>query len=163
MQLYSGTTRSLIEDSFYNRIALKLSEAFFRVFRFQPSPGEVNSWRNSIRAVSQVFERAKLVENGIILELQLPLTSLRLDCMITGWDDRKSANAVIIELKQWDKCEVASGPNEVATWVGGSLSDVLHPSVQVEQYKSYLEDCHSAFSGPDSLHLHACSNLHNYA
>lgn len=37
MRLYSGTTKSLIEDSTCNRIATKLKDAFFQEFRFQPS------------------------------------------------------------------------------------------------------------------------------
>ncbi len=162
MRLYSGTTKSLIEDSVYNRIASKLSDAFFAYYRFRPAPSEVNSWRNSIRAVSQVFQDASLLNNGVILELELPLTSLRLDCLLTGRDEVDVPNAVIIELKQWEKCLDGAGSNEVATWVGGALRDLLHPSAQVGQYKSYLEDCHPAFSGENAISLYACSYLHNY-
>jgi len=162
MRPYSGTTRSLIDDSVHNRIASKLSDAFFQYYRFRPAPSEVSSWGNSIRAVSQVFQTAELLENGVILELELPLTSLRLDCLVTGRDEEKNANAVIVELKQWQKCVEAGGPNEVATWIGGALRDRLHPSAQVRQYKEYLEDCHPAFAGDDAIHLHACSYLHNY-
>src|SRR5437899_2841325 len=60
MRLYSGTTKSLIEDSTCNRISYKLKDAFFNEFRYQPSVGEVNSWNNSLRAVSQVFQAARL-------------------------------------------------------------------------------------------------------
>src|SRR5580704_11199062 len=134
MRLYSGTTKSLIEDSTYNRIATKLRDAFFLEFRYQPAAAEVNSWNNSLRAVSQVFQTAALVDNGILLELQLPLTSKRLDCLISGYDLEKAANAVVIELKQWEGCSVSSGRNEVATFVAGRVRDVLHPSVQVGQY-----------------------------
>jgi hypothetical protein len=65
MRLYSGTTASLIEDTTQNRIATKLSDAFFHEFRFQPAPSEVNSWRNSLRAVSQVFQEGELVNHGV--------------------------------------------------------------------------------------------------
>ena len=44
MRLCSGTTKSLIEDSTFNRIATKLKDAFFLEFRYQPSVGEVDSW-----------------------------------------------------------------------------------------------------------------------
>ena len=142
MRLYSGTTKSLIEDSTCNRIATKLKDAFFTEFRYQPSVGEVNSWNNSLRAVSQVFQAACLLDHGVLLELQLPLTSKRLDCLVTGYDAAKTSNAVIIELKQWSGCKSASGKNEVATFVGGNVRDVLHPSVQVGQYMTYLVDCH---------------------
>jgi hypothetical protein len=65
MRLYSGTTKSLIEDTTYNRIATKLKDAFFAEFRHQPSVGEVNSWNNSLRAVSQVFQMAALTNHGV--------------------------------------------------------------------------------------------------
>ena len=162
MRLYSGTTKSLIEDSTFNRISSKLRDAFFLEFRYQPSPGEVNSWNNSLRAVSQVFQSASLLDHGVLLELQLPLTSKRLDCLVTGYNATSASNAVIIELKQWSGCKQASGKNEVSTFVGGNLRDVLHPAVQVGQYMMYLTDCHTAFQGPDAILASACSYLHNY-
>jgi DUF2075 family protein len=163
MRLYSGTTQSLIEDSTYNRIATKLKDAFFQEFRFHPPIAEVNSWNNSLRAVSQVFQAASLIDNGILLELQLPLTSKRLDCLISGYDLGKTANAVVVELKQWEGCSDSSGTNEVATFVAGRVRDVLHPAVQVGQYMSYLADCHTAFQGDDAIKISACSYLHNYS
>src|SRR6267142_201783 len=164
MRLYSGTTKSLIEDSTCNRISYKLKDAFFSEFRYQPSVGEVNSWNNSLRAVSQVFQAASLLDHGVLLELQLPLTSKRLDCLVTGYDHKKGGpNAVIIELKQWSGCKGASGKNEVATFVGGNVRDVLHPSVQVGQYMMYMTDCHTAFQGENGISAHACSYLHNYS
>jgi uncharacterized protein len=156
MRLYSGTTASLIDDTTKNRIATKLSDAFFHECRFQPPPSEVNSWRNSLRAVSQVFHDGDLLNNGVILEFQLP--HIRgLDCLITGRNDWSRENAVIVELKQWDKCQDGGGRNKLATWLGGSLRDVLHPSAQVGQYKTYLEDAHTAFdsSFSDSMTLFA--------
>jgi DUF2075 family protein len=165
MRLYSGTTKTLIDDSTYNRIAAKLKDAFFSEFRYQPSPNEVNSWNNSLRAVSQVFQKSSILDHGVLLELQLPLTSKRLDCLVTGYRGSrgsKAPNAVIIELKQWEGCERASGVNEVATFVAGRVRDVLHPAAQVGQYMTYLADCHTAFQGDDGIDLHACSYLHNY-
>src|SRR6266478_6100310 len=163
MQLYSGTTASLIDDSTKNRIASKLGDSFFHYFRYRPSPSEVGSWRNSLRAVSQVFQEARLLSHGVILEFQLPLTSRRLDCLVTGRNDFSRENAVIVELKQWDRCEDGAGRNEVCTWIGGGQRDVLHPSAQVGQYKVYLEDSHEAFDTDRGIQLHACSYLHNYA
>jgi asparaginyl-tRNA synthetase len=34
-------------------------------------------------------------------------------------DGAKRENAVIVELKQWEKCVMAEGENEVMTYVGG--------------------------------------------
>ena len=144
MKLYGGTVTDFIDDSVHNRIAEKLKSAFFANFRFQAGPSEVNSWRNSLRAASQVFERAKLTDHGVMLEYQIPMTSRRLDCIVTGRDDLLRDQAVIVELKQWDKCEETDG-ERIVTFVGGAHRDVLHPSVQVGQYRQYLQDCHTAF------------------
>ena len=161
MRLYSGTTTGLIEDSTHNRIAGKLSAAFFVHFRYQPSPSEVSSWKNSLRAMSQVFAAAKLYDHGVMLEYQLPQTSRRLDCIVAGRDLGKNDSAVIVELKQWEKCKEAFG-NKVVTFVGGSHRDVLHPSAQVQQYHSYLQDGHSVFHEDNPVRLSSCAYLHNY-
>ena len=139
MRLYAGTSGQFITDTVQNQIADKLKDAFFASFRFNPSPGEMNAWRNSLKSMSLVFQYAKLLDHGIILEYQLPLTSCRLDCMIMGRDAQNYDNAVIIELKQREKCHNAEGENEVLTWVGHGEREVLHPSAQVGQYKMFLQ------------------------
>jgi uncharacterized protein len=120
MRLYSGTTTDFISDSVHNRIADKLAQAHFASFRFRPSPAEVNSWRNSLRAMAQLVDTAKLHDHGILLEYQLPMTSKRLDCMITGRDEMLRDQAVVVELKQWDLCTEAEG-DRVVTFVGGGM------------------------------------------
>src|SRR5436190_1322590 len=78
------------------------------------------SWQNSLRALKDIFQHGNLNDHGIILEYQLPLTSKRLDCLICGKDKKKNDNAVIIELKQWEKCTASESENEVSTFVGGA-------------------------------------------
>jgi len=163
LRLFAGTSQQFLEDAVQNQIAEKLRLAFFGYFRYYPSHSELNSWRNSLRAVSMVFQYSKLNDQGIMLEYQLPMTSKRLDCLICGRDGDLRDNAVIIELKQWDRCEEAPGKNEVISWVGGRR-ELLHPSVQVRQYKRYLEDTHTAFyEEPNPVILNACAYLHNYS
>ena len=168
MRLFAGTSQQFIQDSIRNEIATKLKNAFFEYYRYNPSPAEINSWRNSLKEISDVFVEADLTDHGIILEYQLPLTSKRLDCLISGKDKFEKDNAVIIELKQWSKCSEASGDNEVLTWVGGDEREVLHPSVQVAQYTMYLQDTQTAFysdENPDEnpVFLSSCTYLHNYS
>jgi hypothetical protein len=163
MRLYSGLSAQFIRDSAHNQIAEKLKTAFFEHFRYQPPSSEVTSWRNSLRAVSQVFEAAGLRDHGILLEYQLPMTSKRLDCLVCGRDGNGSDQAVIIELKQWERADEAIGDKMVTTFVGGAHREVLHPSAQVGQYQMYLEDAHTAFyEEPRPVGLAACSYLHNY-
>ncbi len=163
MRLYAGNSEQFVRDAVRNQIAEKLRDAFVRHYRYSPSPSEVHSWRNSLRAMSDVVEEAGLMDHGVILEYQLPLSSRRLDCLLCGKDDTARDQAVIVELKQWERCHNAPGENEVLTWLGGGEREVLHPSVQVGQYRRYLQDTHTAFyEGPRPILLNSCSYLHNY-
>src|SRR6267378_7824953 len=163
MRLYSGSSTDFVSDSVHNRIAEKLRDAFFHYYRYHPSPAEVNSWRNSLRAMAQVFDLASLKDHGVFLEYQLPLTSKRLDCLVSGKDEKSQDQAVIVELKQWERSEPADGDNEVITWVGRADRETLHPSVQVGQYTRYLPDNNTAFHrGSDPVSANGCAYLHNY-
>jgi uncharacterized protein len=160
MYLYSGTTIDFVADATRNRIADKLAAAFSDYFRYAPSQGEVHYWQNSLRAMSQVVELADLTDHGIVVELQLPLSSRRLDCMLTGHDAKDTRQAVIVELKQWDKIGRSEIDDCVTTFVGSRIRDVLHPSRQVGNYQRYLQDVHTTFS-EGSVGLQACGYLHN--
>lgn len=163
MRLYVGSSQQFIEATVHNQIADRLKAAFFNYYRYTPSPAEIRSWRQSLASISQVFQHNNLLDHGIILEYQIPFTSKRLDCLITGRDAQRKDNAVIIELKQWEKCTPADGDNEVITFVGGAQREVLHPSAQVGQYATYLQDVHTAFCEPPRpIQLSACAYLHNY-
>ena len=163
MRLYAGSSQQFITDTIQNQISGKLKNSFFEYYRYNPSPAEVSSWRDSLRAMSQAIQYAGLTDHGILLEYQLPLTSRRLDCMITGRDQSKQDRAIIVELKQWEICEEADGENEVLTWLGGAKREVLHPSAQVGRYAMYLQDTHTAFYEADPVSLEACAYLHNYS
>ena len=163
MRLYSGMSQDFIREAARNQIAERLRDAFFAYYRYKPSPAEVNSWRNSLRAMKDVLDFSSLHDHGILLEYQLPLSSKRLDCIVCGRDGEERDQAVIVELKQWDDCEDAEPERLVRSWVGGQKRDMLHPSVQVGQYRQYLEDTHAAFHEEAApIRLSACSYLHNY-
>ena len=163
MRLYSGMSPEFIRDTIRNQISEKLKSAFFAYYRYNPSPAEVGSWRNSLRAMAQVLDYSNLNDHGVLLEYQLPLSSLRLDCMICGSDASRLDNAVIVELKQWDRCEAADPDKLVRSWVGGRQRELLHPSIQAGQYRQFLEDSHTAFhEGSTPIRLSACAYLHNY-
>src|SRR3989454_2007622 len=119
MRLYSGMSEDFIRDTTHNHIAERLREAFFAYYRYYPSPAEVNSWRNSLRAMKDVLEIASLHDLGVLLEYQLPLSSKRIDCMVCGRDRSEADQAVVVELKQWDRCQSAEPDKLVRSWGGG--------------------------------------------
>ena len=152
-----------VHDTTHNRIADKLTDAFIRYYRYRPSPSEIGSWRNSLRAMSLIVADAKLDDHGVMLEYQLPMSSRRLDFLVCAKDRTGRDQAIIVELKQWEACEESGADDLVASHLGGRMRDVLHPSVQVGQYQQYLKDNNSAFyDETDSVGLDACCYLHNY-
>jgi DUF2075 family protein len=160
VQLYTGHSIEFVSDSTQGRVAEKLREAFVTHFLHEPAQSEVRSWQNSLRAMSNVLTAGDLLDHGVIVEWQLPLTSKRLDCLITGRGPGSRPNAVIVELKQWDDVGRSHVSDCVTTFLGGRERDVLHPSRQVGQYHRYLLDTHTAFSTA-SIGLQACAYAHN--
>src|SRR5204862_164614 len=80
-----------------------------------------------------------------------------LDFLVRAKDSAGRDQAIIVELKQWETCEESDAEDLVASYLGGRLRDVLHPSVQVGQYHQYLKDNNSAFyDEPDPVGLDAC-------
>lgn len=162
VRLYSGSSKSFIDDTTRNRISEILSSEFAKVYHRPPAPEERRAWTNSLVKVKDVLREGRLLDNGVLLEYQLPLSSCRLDCMITGTDSAVSPRAEIVELKQWDQCESVEEPNEVLTQVGHGRRMVPHPSVQVAGYHQWMLDMHSAFYGDDPIRLGSCAYLHNF-
>ncbi len=161
MQLYAGSTKEFLSDAIQHRVAEKLGESYYAYYRFRASASEFASWQNSLTALNGHLQYSGLLDHGIALELQLPLTSARLDAMITGHDATGKQRAVIVELKQWTTAEPTDIDDCVLTYLGGALREVPHPSVQVANYRQYLSDTNSAFYSGETIDLAACCWLHN--
>lgn len=160
-QLYQGPTTDFVEQATQNRIAETLRQAFFSYSGFEPSPSEMRSWRNSLRALANAVSSARLDDHGILLEFQLPMSSRRIDALITGHGHEGRPSAVIVELKQWDDVEPSDVPECVGVRYGGRIRDALHPSAQAGSYRQYLADSHAAFT-EEGLRLDACAFLHDF-
>jgi hypothetical protein len=161
VHLYQGTTEQFIADAVQARLANQLADRFFIEFRYRPAPSEVTSWRNSLSAMATVLQRADLLDQGVLVELKLPLSSKRLDVLLTGSNpNTRRDSAVIVELKQWTEVGRSNVTDCVTVDYGGRPRDVLHPSRQVERYQRYLLDTHPAFSDEPAIDLDACAYLH---
>ena len=156
-------SKEFIRDTTHNQIARKLSDAFFHYYGYKAGEGEVAAWRNSLGAMALVVRDTELNDHGVILEYELPSSSRRLDFLICGQSASGTDEAIIVELKQWLECGPSNADGLVNTWMNGGERDIQHPAVQVDQYRQYLADTHSAFhEGENPIRLRACSYLHNY-
>ena len=98
MRLYSGPSTDFVGDKLHNWIVVTLNGVFFRKYRSDSAPTNVNSWRNSLRSVSLVLRGAKLQDHGIMLESLLPMSSKRLEGMITGREEAGLDSEDILEV-----------------------------------------------------------------
>ncbi len=160
MHLYQGTSEQFIADAVQARIANQLADRFFAEFRYRPAPSEVTSWRNSLLAMANALQLADLTDQGVLVELKLPLSSKRLDVLITGSNPATNSDqAVVVELKQWTAVGRSNITDCVTVDYGGKPRDFLHPSRQAAQYQRYLIDTHPAFTD-GGVALDACAYLH---
>ncbi len=159
MHLYQGTSEQFIADATQARLANQLADRFLQEFRHKASPSEVMSWRNSLCAMASVHQLADLRDQGVLVELKLPLSSKRLDVLITGQNPTTGDSAVVVELKQWTHVGRSNITDCVTIEMGGRERDHLHPSRQVAQYQGYLLDTHPAFTD-GGVSLAACAYLH---
>ncbi len=162
MQLYAGSSEEFIDEAVQKRIAERLGEAFYAYFRFRAAGSEFNSWKNSLAALATQLRYSRVRDHGVVLEMQLPSSSARLDCLIFGERDDGERSAVLIELKQWTEAAPSDWDECVESVVGGGLHTLLHPSVQASRYAQYLQDTSSAFDTAGlGIRLAPCSWLHN--
>lgn len=127
------------------------------------SESELRSWENSLPQMARVLRDANLKEDThVLLEYKLPSTEKRIDFLIAGKDAKGNKNAMIIELKQWQKAKVAEGDGIVRTFLGKRERETVHPSYQASSYKKYLQNFNENLYSDSSISLKSCAFLHNY-
>ncbi len=162
MQLFAGSSTAFIDDAVQLQIAGKLGDSFYDYYRYRASVSEFTSWRNSLSALANQLRYSGVKDHGVVLEMQLPLSSARLDAFVFGESPAGKASAVLVELKQWSAVDASDWDGCVETYLGGAPRKVLHPCLQAQSYGYYLEDMHSAFDPTqDGISIVPCAWLHN--
>lgn len=162
VQLFAGSSDDFLNHATQRRIAQLLGDEFYAYFRYRASVSEFASWQNSLTALAHQLRYSKIRDHGIVLEMQLPLSSARLDAFIFGRSARGTNSAVLVELKQWTEAKPSEWDDCVETFVGGSVRKMAHPSVQARAYAGYLRDAHSAFDAEQNgVFIAPCAWLHN--
>ncbi len=77
---------------------------------------------------------------GVAIEYQVPLTSKRVDFILSGADGDRKDTAVIVELKQWSDVTETKKDAIVETFIGGAIRQVAHPSYQAWTYAALIRD-----------------------
>ena len=158
--LRASAARLAAWTPFDSAVEQMTEQMLYRQMR-RPSPAEQRSWGRSIPALARDLMDAGLGQAEVLLEQQLPLTSRRVDAIITGQHPKTGRPSyVVVELKQWSEAETFEGDPSLVLIDGYGRQPVLHPSAQVAGYCEYLVDFTPALSESDA-HVSGIAYLHN--
>ncbi|MCM3654304.1 hypothetical protein [Metabacillus litoralis] len=163
MIIYNETTSDFLNHIYENKIGYVLKENVLTKMNKVVSISELNSWERSLPQMAKVIRDADLKnDTHVLLEYKLPSSEKRIDFLVAGEDEKGNKNAVIIELKQWQKAKVSEGDGIVRTFLGGRERETVHPAYQASSYKRYLLNFNESLYNDSSIQLHSCAYLHNY-
>lgn len=163
MIIYQGTLKQFSIDVLMGIIADRIEECFVLNGFNHNNEAEYRAFNNSLMVMNNVLCNDSGIDQNIkvAIEYQIPLTSKRVDFIITGYDENNKENVVIVELKQWETCNATSRDDVVTTYVGGALRAVSHPCYQAYSYAKAIESFNETVREKD-IELHPCAFCHNY-
>lgn len=136
MIIYQNTKSGFIDDVDNNYLRGQLDAAFLR--KTGSIPADRTVWADEYARFSLVLRHAQ-VSDDIRVALEYHISSIgrnRIDVLLAGSDGAHD-NALIIELKAWDRAEASPVENMVFSPIGGG-TEKLHPSHQARQYKCMI-------------------------
>lgn len=165
MRLYDGTVSEFRNDVIYSLLTEKLELAYREHYRHVVSKSELGAWQQSFNFLRNSFEVARLAEQKIIIEYELPYSSRRIDVLLFGRSAAGEDGIVMVELKQWSNDYVLDTEAEgnVKVRFAQGIKEVPHPSWQVEGYHFDLQDFLHVFQDNPAPVLSSCAYCHNYA
>lgn len=140
MIVYSGLKQDFMTAVDNDSIAAEIEDNIYNKMHRRTAAAEFRSWENSLEYMYKVLNISDIPSDcGIAIEYNIPLTSKRVDFIISGYDKDKEPNAIVVELKQWDEVDTVEGQDAmVETFTGGAKRRVVHPSYQAWSYKSMI-------------------------
>jgi hypothetical protein len=161
MIVYSASRAEFTKDVLSNHIEKKILDAFALRLGRRTSKAEVASWKNSMQYMNNVLTSGNIPgDAGVAIEYQVPLTSKRVDFILSGADDQKRDTAIIVELKQWSEVSETRKDAIVETFVGGAKRELTHPSYQAWTYAALIRDFNVEVQ-EGHIELKPCAYLHN--
>lgn len=163
MIIYSGSKADFMVQVEEDTIAYTIRDNILEKMHRKTPDAEFRSWVNSLEYMYKVLNDDGIPRNsGIAIEYNLPNTAKRVDFLVSGYDAKRAANVVIIELKQWEKLNKVEGLDAlVETFTGGRERRVVHPSYQAWSYAEMIRD-YNEYAQIAGVNLWPCAYLHNY-
>ncbi|WP_418141962.1 DNA/RNA helicase domain-containing protein [Marinobacter sp. MA] len=161
MIVYSASKAEFVEHVKFNQIEKVIEEEVWRKLKRRTPKSEIESWKNSLQYMfNALLDQGIPPSAGVAIEYTIPLTSRRVDFILTGKDASRNDTAIIVELKQWSEAEVTDKDAIVRTFLNGSIREVNHPSYQAWSYSALIENYNETVR-EERISLQPCAYLHN--
>ncbi len=161
MIVYNKTKLDFTNDILTNDIGRIVALAIKDKTGKRTPPSEFRAFENSLSYMGHVMNDNDIPDDcGISIEYHIPLTSKRVDFIISGMNSEEE-NVIIVELKQWEQATLTNKDGVVNTRFEHGPSDTSHPSYQAWSYAALLHSFNATVE-EEKIRLHPCSYLHNY-
>jgi DUF2075 family protein len=165
MLVYENTKSAFLDDILEDRLVPEIKRGYESQGLGIGSESEVRAWENSFQYMYKVLHGSDVpADAGVAIEFKIPLTSRRVDFLISGYDAEQTAQVVVVELKQWGGHNTEPVENKdgiVTTLLGGGLRETTHPSYQALSYANLIEDFNRSIQ-EESIELQPTAYLHNF-
>jgi len=161
MIIYESKANNFVDLCLNDKIETEIYEAYTSKIG-KVSDKEFESWKGSMQYMGKVLDSEKIPgDASIAIEFKIPLTSKRVDFIISGKDDKDNQNIIIIELKGWNFVEKNDDKEDVITTaLGKGLRETAHPSYQAFTYSALIKDF-SVSVQENNISLYPCAYLYN--
>ena len=162
MIVYSNSISKFLEDIDIG-ISSILNDLMSKKLYRKVGKSEINAWDSSLGYIANVIKDCNIPMNSTItLEYNLPMTSKRVDLIVSGYNDKKQEVVILFELKQWSGIHLLDDSNYlVETIINGGIQRVVHPAYQVWSYQELLKDFNE-YIQQNEIILKSAVLLHNY-
>ena len=102
MIIYEATKSEFLDHALNDTIVEKICDAYVTHHLGLGNKSEIRSWQNSLQYMYKVLASNSIPsDSGIAIEFKIPLTSKRIDFIISGYDENNNGKVIIVELNQW--------------------------------------------------------------
>ena len=127
MIVYSSSVKKFCDD--IDNISTILNENLKEKLHKYSANSEKESWDKSLKFFSNILLDTKIDTNcTVTLEYNLPLTSNRIDLILSGYNSLHKQVLLVFELKQWSSVDdIVNSDYIVKTFLNGGIKNVVHP------------------------------------
>lgn len=151
-------------DEYVNHgiISNKVYDAYKEKLGKRTKLNQIKAWANSLPFMKPLLENLP-DDVGIAIEFNIPLTSKRVDLVISGYDNNYKPVIILFELKQWEYVDDVKNQDAVVkTLISNKEKNSLHPSYQVLFYAELLEN-YNHYIENHEVKIIPIVYLHNYS